>query len=117
MNPRMLPMLLGTGIGLGVGVVWTMIFGPVFDGPPSITLTALVSITGLSFTGFAVGLFPKNTFMIGSIAGGLSMSTLAFIVGPRDGWIVIWLFLYGGSGIFCGCIIAGVYSSLQNRSE
>jgi hypothetical protein len=103
--PRVGSALLGGGIGLVVGVFWTIVFGPLTDGPPSIALSFVMYTTGFCVTGLAVGAIQRYSILVGALIGLLAMAAWTLIVGPRDGWITLWLMVFGISGIFWGAVI------------
>jgi len=100
---------VGTTIGLFAGLLWTLLFGPMTDGPPSIELSLLVYTSGFAFTGFTVGVIRIFPVPFGTTIGFLSLSTWAIIVGPKDGWVGLWIMLFGGSGLVWGATIGGIY--------
>jgi hypothetical protein len=102
---RKVSALLGSCIGLSIGIIWTLIFGPLTDGPPSIRLSFLMYTTGFAATGFVVGIVQRSPVLVGAIAGSVIMSTWVYIVGPHDGWIVMWMIFIGGSGLVWGSVI------------
>lgn len=106
---RLLSAGLGTTIGLFVGILWALFFGPVTDGPPAIGLSLIVYTTGFAFTGLVVGMIQILPVLTGTMFGFLSLSTWAFIVGPKDGWMGLWITIFGGSGLVWGALIGGIY--------
>ena len=103
---------VGGVIGLVVGSIWTAIVGPFTDGPPSIALSFAVYALSLTLTGVTVGAVQRVPALVGLGTGVFLLLCAAFIVGPSDGWIMIWLIIFGGSGFLCGPLIGGVYYML-----
>jgi len=95
-------------IGAACGLFWTAVFGPFTAGPPSLMLSALVYTSGFALTGVAVGLAKSSALFVGPLSGMLILSAWAIIVGPRDGWLLLWLVIFGGSGLIWGFVIGGL---------
>ena len=110
---RFISALLGAGIGLAVGIFWTFVFGPVTDGPPSIGLSLLVYSTGFTTTGLAVGAIQRLPILVGIVTGTVVLSWWALAIGPQDSWMVLWLIVFGGSGLFWGGIIGCIFWIIQ----
>lgn len=108
-------MALGAAIGLSIGLGWSAIFGPATDGPPSLLLSFIVYSSGFTLTGVLVGFFEKVPPATGALLGLVILSVMAVIVGPKDGWIVLWLFAFGGSGLFWGFVIGAIYFAFVAR--
>ncbi|MFO7905587.1 MAG: hypothetical protein ACQESR_24460 [Planctomycetota bacterium] len=100
---------LGSGVGLCVGILWTMVFGPLTAGPPSMCLSFLVYTTSFTFTGFVVGTMQRLPLLVGAVTGFLTLLMWALIVGPKDGWMALWVIMFGGSGLFCGILIGCLF--------
>ena len=105
--------LLGTVIGFAVGVSWSVIFGPLSAG---IAVSALVYITGFTFTGLIVGAVRRFAPLVGATVGLVSLVLWAILVGPADAWFLLWVIVFGGSGVFCGCIIGVIFTILHERA-
>jgi hypothetical protein len=95
----------GAMIGLVVAAGWTAVFGPLTEGPPSVWLSLVVYTIGFATTGTVVGAVGRFPELTGLSAGFLILAVLAVIVGPKDGWIVIWVVVFGGSGLLWGSVI------------
>jgi hypothetical protein len=108
--------LLGIAVGLVVGLAWTALFGPLTDGPPSLKLSLSVYTIGFSIAGAIVGAVRKFPEVVGLAAGSLTLSVVAVIVGPKDGWIVMWVMMFGGSGLLCGAVIGALYRLVKART-
>jgi hypothetical protein len=107
---------LGGSIGMGVGFLWAILFGPSIDGPPSQNMSLIVFMTGFTATGTLVGLIKKYALFFGTFFGFLSMCIWAIVLLWNDPWVIIALIILGGSGLFCGSIIGAVFS-YSVRSE
>jgi hypothetical protein len=99
----------GATIGLLVAVVWTAFVGPLTDGPPSIALSFIVYAIGFTVTGALIGARQQRPELTGLEAGLAILFILALIVGPKDGWIVIWVSIFGLSGVICGPTIGMIF--------
>jgi hypothetical protein len=106
---RLPSIAIGGLIGLLVGAVWTSIIGPFTDGPPSIALSFMVYVLTLTCTGLIVGAVQRLPALVGLGAGVLTLVCAALVVGPNDGWMGLWLIVFGGSGLLCGPIVGGLY--------
>jgi hypothetical protein len=95
----------GLALGLVVGVAWTAVIGPLTDGPPSVWLSLAVYATGLAITGAVVGAVRRFPEVVGLSTGFLTLAVLAGIVAPGGGWGLLWLVVFGGSGLLCGPVI------------
>ena len=102
-------------LGLLVGLAWAAVFGPFTDGPPSLALSFVVYSSGLALTGFVVGWINRAPAGIGALAGVGILVVWAIVVGPKDGWIVIWLVAFGGSGLIWGTIIGCIWLGIRRR--
>lgn len=109
--------LRGAWIGLGVGIFWSVVLGPLTAALSSIALTFLLYGTGLALTGFVVGLVRRAAPLVGAIAGGASLCVWAFALRSEDGWIGLRLLVLGGSGMLWGCVIGAVFHLLYQRSR
>ena len=101
--------------GVVCGGVWTALFGAAEDGPASIPLAAVVYVSGFAITGFVVGF--TRRFASGPWTGVIVLATWAFAVGPKDPWVVLWLFMFGGSGLLWGFVIASFWRRFLNEQE
>jgi hypothetical protein len=110
---RMFSAILGSGIGLAVGVLWTIVFDQSTGGAGSLRRLFLVFTTGLTITGLAVGTIQRLPLFVGAVIGLLAMSAWALVVGPRDGWIIVVLFFWGVSGLVCGLLIGCLFWIVQ----
>jgi hypothetical protein len=104
----------GITIGLVVGVAWAA-FGPLTDGPPSLWLSLAVYATGFAVTGGVVGAVGRFPELVGLSAGFLALTVLAVIVGPKDGWVVLWVLAFGGSGLLWGPVIGLLFRLFRPR--
>lgn len=114
-NSRFTSVLRGGAAGMIVGSVWTALIGPLTDGPPSIGLSFVVYTTTLTCTGLVVGAVQRLPALIGLGMGWLTLSIAAIIVGPKDGWMLLWLMVFGGSGVICGPMVGGLFLFLRRR--
>ncbi len=84
-------------------------------------LSFLVYTTGFTFTGFVVGAIQRLPALVGTATGLLALSTWALIVGPKDGWMVLWVTIFGGSGLFwnvlIGCFFWIAHRLIANRAS
>src|SRR5262249_40033816 len=111
---RFVSAFIGAVIGLGVGIFWAITFGPLTDGPPSIKLSFLVYSTGFTITGLVVGAIRRLPLLVGIVTGSLVLSYWAIILGPKDAWGVLWVMVFGGSGLFWGFFIGCIYWLVQD---
>lgn len=95
----------GATIGLVIGAAWTAVFGSLTDGPPSVWLALAVYALGFAATGAVVGAIGRFPELVGLSAGFLILAAFAVIIGPKDGWIAAWIFVFGGSGLLWGFVI------------
>ena len=102
-------------LGFVVGLAWAAIFGAFTDGPPSLTLSFIVYSTGFALTGFVVGWSNRAPAGIGALAGAGILVAWAVMFGPKDGWIIIWLVSFGGSGLIWGTIIGCIWGGIRRR--
>ena len=109
--------LIGAGIGLVVGAAWTAVFGPLTDGPPSVWLSLAVYTSGFGVTGALVGAVRRSPELVGLSAGFLTLAVLAVIVGPKDGWLMLWVLVFGGSGLIWGAVIGVLFRFLGRRKS
>jgi hypothetical protein len=58
--------------------------------------------------GALVGLKRRLPELWGAVGGLLAMSLVALVVGPKDGWMVLWLVFYGGSGAIGGLVTGAI---------
>lgn len=108
-----LSVLRGIAVGLAVSVCWTALIGPLTDGPPSLMLSLTVYAIGFTITGAIVGAIRRVPGIVGFIAGSLTLTAIAIIVGPKDGWLLLWIMVFGGSGYLCGAVIGGLWYALE----
>lgn len=103
--------LRGLAIGLAVGAVWALAFGPSCDGPPSMALSFVTYTVGLGITGFAVGALRRFPSLVGALVGLLLLSAWAiFVAAGRCSYaIMFWIVGFGGSGLLWGGV-TGVIS-------
>lgn len=114
---RWISVIRGVAIGLSVGTVWTAFIGPLTDGPPSIALSFALYATGCTVTGGMVGAIRWFPETVGLLVCGLVLTVLARIAGPNSPWILLWMMIFGGSGLFCGAVIGGLFRLLDRRSS
>lgn len=107
--------VIGASIGLLAGVFWAAVIGPHTDGPPSLTLSFIVYSTGFALTGFVVAVSNRFSPIVGAIAGLGILSLWAIVVGPKDGWLVLWLIVFGGSGALWGALIGLVWLVIRRQ--
>ena len=115
-HSRLISGLLGAGIGIVVGLLWSATFGPLTDGPPSLALSFLMYTTGYTITGFFVGLVRRLPALTGGIAGLVTLCIWVSVVGPDDlMWLPLWYLFEGGSGLVCGIMIGGLFYLAHRR--
>src|SRR5262249_26041437 len=116
LSSRWSSILRGIAVGLVVGLAWTVLIGPLTEGPPSLRLSLAVYTIGFSIVGAIVGAVRRFPEMVGFAAGLVTLTLLAVIVGPKDGWIILWVMVFGGSGLLCGAMIGLLYRLVRGRS-
>lgn len=105
----------GACIGTGLGLVWTAVFSLLTNSQQAIGFSPLVFISGFTLTGTVIGLVQRLPMLIGPFVGTLVLTAWALAVGSSDGWIVIWVIMFGGSGLFWGFVI-GLFFWLVHRA-
>ena len=96
---RLIGILLGSIIGLIIGAILDHLFT---DAPPFLPFPFTI---GFVITGAAVGAVGRSPELVGLAVGFVILSVLAVIVGPKDGWLFIWVVIFGGSGLLWGTVI------------
>lgn len=106
---RLRSTLIGASIGFVLGSVWAALIGPITDGPPSLNLSLFIYTGAFTLTGAVVGAIQRLPGLIGPTVGTVIFSVLAIIIGPKDGWLMIWMMVFGFSGMIGGCVIGIVF--------
>jgi hypothetical protein len=106
---------IGATIGLTIGAAWTAVFGPLTDGPPSLWLSLAVYTIGFAVTGAVVDIVRRFPELVGLSSGSLTLAVLAVLVGPKNGWIVLWVFVFGGAGLLWGTILGVLFRFFRPR--
>jgi len=105
-TPRTCPVFYGAIIGFAVGLGWGLLLSQIAASHQSEVVAHMISFPiGLTITGIIVAIVDRLQILIGLLAGTFIMYIATGIVGPSDGWIGIWIILYGGSGVITGPII------------
>jgi hypothetical protein len=112
---RLFSVFIGATIGFLISACWTALIGPLTDGPPSIVLSFFVYALGLTAAGAVVGAVHRLPELVGLTAAFVALSSLALVVGPPDGWMVVWLIVFGGSGCLCGPVIGVLFRLVRPR--
>lgn len=103
----------GAIIGLAVGIVWSFLLKPFTDELGSLGFSFFLCTAGLTLAGTVVGMIRRLPGCVGTVLGGVCLSVVAIIVGPKDGWIVPWIMVFGIAGSVGGSIIGGIFYSLR----
>jgi hypothetical protein len=112
---RLWSMVLCAIIGLAVGIIWSYLLGPLTDELASRAFSFSLCTGGLTITGIVVGGIRRFPGCVGAIVGGLSLTIFTIIVGPKDGWIVLWIMILGTAGLLGGSIIGGIFCMFRRR--
>jgi hypothetical protein len=95
---RLIGILLGSIIGLIIGAIWS----------PSDDLSFPIYAICFAITGAAVGAVGRSHELVGLAVGFITFSVLAVIVGPKDGWLIIWVVAFGAFGLISGTIVGAI---------
>jgi hypothetical protein len=111
---RLWSAMLGTIVGLFVGIVATVVLW-------SIRFVPLVWLPAFSaafaFTGLIVGVTRRLPPLVGGIAGVASIVVCIFVLAERpslqSGWMQLALILFGGTGLMLGTLIGLIFGGVQ----
>lgn len=111
---RLWSAMLGTIVGLFVGIVATVVLW-------SIRFAPLVWLPAFSaafaFTGLIVGVTRRLPLLVGGIAGVASIVVCIFVLAERpslqSGWMQLALIFYGGAGLTLGTLIGLIFGVVQ----
>ena len=107
--PRWLSVFVGTVLGLVAGLASSLFFSEALEGVPPRGYVFLFFTSTFLFAGFAVGLLKVLPPLIGCVTGLIVMVVFVMVLGPKNGWIGLWVFLFGGSGMVGGSCIGIAY--------
>jgi hypothetical protein len=96
-------------MGALFGALWASIIAPLTDGPPSILTSYAIYIGSFAFAGLTVGFVQWYPEIIAIAAAEFMLTVTTFAGGPNDGWIVLWLCAFDGSGLLWAPIIGLIF--------
>jgi hypothetical protein len=99
-------------VGFAVGACWILLIRWRPNGDPSSEFSLPAFATALALTGLVVGAVRRAPLIVGLVAGVVFPSIWALFDGPKDGWMLVWLFFYGSFGLICGAITGVLFYAL-----
>ena len=98
----------GGAIGVLIGFAWTIFWTQILGFRNAQHVHLLCFTFGFMATGLIAVAVRRLPILVGLAAGALVMGIMAVIIGPRDGWIVVAVIVYGCSGAICGPLIGAL---------
>jgi hypothetical protein len=91
--------LVGSVIGLFVGVPWAAVLEGGLNGRACLIVIWFVA------TGLVVGIVRRLPLLVGPVLAPVGLIAVAIAFGPRDGWIILVIEVFGIVGVLGGSVI------------